>query len=102
LEDRFQLKVHQETRDVNGYASVLSKDGPKIKLNAEAICSPLCGGTNVSPSGRLTSRKVPMSRFANLLTEIVGRPVVDATGLAGEFDIDLDWARPLGSLEGRA
>jgi uncharacterized protein (TIGR03435 family) len=101
LEERFQLRVHQETRDVNGYTLVLSKGGPKIKLNSDAICPPPCGGTNVSASGKLTSRKVPMSRFANRLTEIVGRPVVDATGLAGEFDIDLDWAPAPAEFGGR-
>jgi uncharacterized protein (TIGR03435 family) len=101
LEDRFQLKVHQEARDINGYVLVLSKDGPKIKLNSDAICAPPCGGTSVSASGKLTSRKVPLSRFANRLTEIVGRPVVDATGLAGEFDIDLDWAPVTGEFGGR-
>jgi uncharacterized protein (TIGR03435 family) len=32
LEDRFQLKLHRETKESPVYALVIGKDGPKIKL----------------------------------------------------------------------
>ncbi len=33
-----------------------------------------------------------MLRFAEFLTDEAGRPVVDKTGLAGSYDLTLDWA----------
>jgi uncharacterized protein (TIGR03435 family) len=101
LVDRFQLKFHRETQDVNGYALTQARDGAKIRTNTETTCLPPCGGTNVSAGGKLTARKVPMSRFVNRLAQIVGRPVVDSTGLTGEFDMDLDWAPDGGQFGGQ-
>ena len=35
------------------------------------------------------------ARLANLLETAAGRPVVDQTRLAGEFDVDLTWSPDL-------
>ena len=101
LADRFQLRLHQEMQELDGYALTQAKDGPKLKRNSETTCLPPCGGTNVSAAGKLTARKVPMSRFVNRLAQIVGRPVVDSTGLDGDFDMDLEWAPESGQFGGR-
>lgn len=37
-----------------------------------------------------------MAAFAKVLSEEVGRPVVEATGLSGEFDLDLAYTPDLG------
>ena len=34
---------------------------------------------------------MPMSEFAGLLGQVLGRPVIDATHLSGGFDIKLIW-----------
>jgi len=39
----------------------------------------------------LAARATTMARFAVNLSAVVDRMVVDKTGLAGSFDIDLEW-----------
>jgi uncharacterized protein (TIGR03435 family) len=48
-------------------------------------------GIRMAP-GRITGRDVPMQLLANTLAAVLERGVVDDTGLAGRFDIDLEWA----------
>ena len=40
-------------------------------------------------SGMVSSRGAPLVSFVGRLIELLGRPVIDATGLSGEFDVDL-------------
>jgi uncharacterized protein (TIGR03435 family) len=42
---------------------------------------------------------MPLSRLADMLSSRVERPVQDRTGLAGNFDLDLQW-RPEPGKEG--
>lgn len=55
-------------------------------------------GTMMFP-GATSARSLTMAAFANLLSFGVGRPVVDQTGLAGEFDIDLSYSPDLGTAD---
>jgi uncharacterized protein (TIGR03435 family) len=105
LADRFLLKVHRETREVPVYALTVGNRGAKLKEAVDSNCvappsgppsgppprTGYCGGSLVS-RGRLTSRKVSMQKFAATLSEIMGRPALDMTELAGVFDIDLQWS----------
>lgn len=112
LADRFNLKVHTETRDQPVYALTLSK-GPRPKPSATApnesatiVLSP--GGTSLTPEtlrhGILVVRKgtalemvvkaMTIDAFVHALAtcpELEGRSVLDQTGLAGAFDFTLDW-----------
>jgi uncharacterized protein (TIGR03435 family) len=40
-------------------------------------------------SGMVSSRRAPFVSLVGRLIELLGRPVIDATGLSGEFDVDL-------------
>jgi uncharacterized protein (TIGR03435 family) len=40
-------------------------------------------------TGTVSSRAAPIASLAQRLTQVLARPVIDATGLSGEFDIDL-------------
>jgi uncharacterized protein (TIGR03435 family) len=53
--------------------------------------------SQLSPGGsRLTAGGTPISGITTLLADMVGRPVVDETGLKQSFDIELEFsARPL-------
>lgn len=88
LAERFQLKIHRETRDLTIYSLVVGKNGPKLQASTDASAS----GMSMGP-GQLTGRKVAMKMFASMLEQQLGRVVVDNTGIPGEFDIRLEWAK---------
>jgi uncharacterized protein (TIGR03435 family) len=56
---------------------------------AKRPCDAACG---MRPGpGILAARGVPMPRLAEFLSQVTGRFVIDATGLAGTFDLELRW-----------
>jgi len=118
LAQRFSLKVHRETREMDIYALVVAKDGvtgPKLQ-RVEVDCEtkklldgsgpglfppdarPACGinlrtvrmvaGPSITTSARAA---VTMEQLAIGLGGGVGRPVVDRTGLNGTFDAELTY-----------
>jgi uncharacterized protein (TIGR03435 family) len=98
LRDRFQLQTHQETRDIAVLLLAPDKDGPKLK-DAAPGSGDGQGGAQVAMSAsetggeRLEIHSGAMSTLANTLTGLLGRPVVDQTGLAGRYDFTLDFSR---------
>ena len=54
----------------------------------ETIAGPPCGASPYP--GRLMARGIGMADLAALLTLWVDRPVVDRTGLTGQFDVDVE------------
>ncbi len=87
LADRFKLKSHSETKEQPVYALVAGKNGPRLQ-KAESS-SGLGGG---SGRGRAhVSGKFSMPRFADYLSDRLGRPVLDQTKLDGAYAITLDW-----------
>jgi uncharacterized protein (TIGR03435 family) len=110
LEDRFQLKVHRESKEVPVYALLAGKNGPKLPEAKEGGCtainanSPLppppapgqfpptpCGGFFMGPN-HLEGGKIGMEQFVGALSNLLGRPVIDKTGFKGTFDVKLDFS----------
>jgi len=93
LVDRFGLKVRVEPRTAAVYALVVIKRdrslGPSLKPTAIA-CTGRCGIGG--GSGRYQLSGASMALLAGSLSELVGRPVVDRTGLTGTFDGTLEWS----------
>jgi uncharacterized protein (TIGR03435 family) len=90
LADRFQLKLHPETKERPVYALVVAKNGPKLKESApdKDFSTTVAGGR----AAQLTMTKATMEQLAiQLSTGGLDRPVVDKTGLAGQYDITLNW-----------
>ncbi len=93
LADRFQLKVHMETKVLPTYALVVGKNGPKLKEStADEYRQTGSGGRNA----RMTFTKATMEQLAGNLYYSVGRPVLDKTGLRGSYDFTLDWTPDYG------
>jgi uncharacterized protein (TIGR03435 family) len=87
LADRFQLKAHQETRQLPVYALVVAKNGPKFKPSE-------INGTTIDP-GRthlhIAGSDDTISILARELAQMLGRVVLNQTGLSGRYDLSLRW-----------
>jgi len=106
LANRFQLKYHNEKRDYPVYALVLAKGPLKLKevppdeagkapepINVTAggsvagISVNLGRGSSYSLApGRFEAKKLSMAVFAGNLERFADRPIIDMTGLTGEYD----------------
>jgi bla regulator protein BlaR1 len=118
LEERFGLKYHHETRELPMYSLVIAKGGPKLKVSTSPAPSapgaPGDSGGPAAPDGPVQasglSRERPggpgmmrmspggieaqgggMQYLAHALSALVGRSVVDKTGLTGNYDFSLTW-----------
>jgi uncharacterized protein (TIGR03435 family) len=92
LEERFQMKIRREKREMPVWALVVDKSGPKLtEHDAADLDHPPFGP---GPNGRGTSgRNVNMNYFAFFLSRLLDRNVVDRTGLAKNYDLTLDFVR---------
>jgi uncharacterized protein (TIGR03435 family) len=87
LADRCKLKVHHETRDLPVYDLVIAKGGLKMK---EAPADEN-DAESMGP-GKLSARALSMDSLVFGFSGMVGRIIVDKTGLAGKkFDFELKW-----------
>jgi uncharacterized protein (TIGR03435 family) len=91
LAERFQLAVHRGTKPGAVFSLVLAKNGPKFRQHSG---SGQAGISLSSDSGMaaITGTKITMARLAEYLSNQAGRPVIDDTGLKGEYDFRVEWA----------
>ena len=87
LEDRYQIKIHHEKRDLAAYVLTVGKTGQKLTPTQSKGNLP---GFGASPgTGGLTLHLVngTMNDFTSFLQMLVlDKPVVDQTGITGRFD----------------
>jgi len=125
LTQRFSLEVHREQRDRPIYALMISarngRPGDLLRPAAAECAAPTppkgmsagpppstvampvpLGVTGKPPrcpsiflAGHFSGRAVPMDVLADELAEVARRPVVNRTGLEGEFDLDLRYTAEL-------
>jgi uncharacterized protein (TIGR03435 family) len=99
LEERFKLKVHRETKVLPMYDLVVAKGGPKMKEVAAADLAanakdPDRGkhpGMMTMGPGMFKGQALPAQAIANEIAFVLEHTVVDKTGLAGKYDLDLKW-----------
>jgi uncharacterized protein (TIGR03435 family) len=100
LADRFQMKVHRETKELPVYDLVIDKNGPKFKESAPGA-DPLAHFAAQGPNYVATMPKETIGDLANtLLRPVSGRPVLDKTGLQGTYDIKLTYGINRGAEPG--
>jgi uncharacterized protein (TIGR03435 family) len=85
LEERFQLKLHHETKELPVYELVIGKSGSKLH---EVNSAGLGVGTGV---GRLNGKGADMATLAQVLSDQMDRLVLDRTELAGFYEFTLSW-----------
>jgi len=89
LAERFGLSFHTEQRELTAYVITVGKNGPKLTKNESGGNLPGFGGRG---PGAFGVRNSTMAEFAGFLQQnILERPVVDKTGLAGKFDFTLEF-----------
>jgi uncharacterized protein (TIGR03435 family) len=96
LADRFHLTIHRETKQVSGYELVLGKGGAKVSASTDTNGTGLGSRIEKKPDGTVSqhfgARKLSMTYVALMFGVLTRRPVVDRTGLTGEFTFDLEFA----------
>jgi len=97
LADRFQLMVHRETKESAVYALVVAKGGTKLKENTDPSGRPGIMGRR---RGEFTGTAAPMQLLTQMLSNQLGRPVIDKTGLTGKYDFQLQWTPDPGQNPG--
>lgn len=88
LEDRFQLKLRSETKELPVYALNVVRSGPLLKASPEQKAP---NGLKIL-FGDITATSVPLSQFIAALSAQLDRPVLDKTNLPGFFDFHLKWS----------
>jgi len=117
LADRFKLKLHKGSKEAAIYELVVAKGGLKLQEAAPTAAVPAEGGGGAysgaprgkdgllkTPQGqvgiqarangrmRMQGDAVTMDRLTEVLGMVVGRPVVDKTGLMGTYAVMLDFS----------
>lgn len=98
LEDRFQVRVHRETREIKGWNLVIGKSGSKLKpatpdsviaVEGKAIPAGRSVIAGFNDGAHVMGKGVTMEQLANSLSGRTGGPVHDRTGLTGTFDFNV-------------
>ena len=96
LEDRFQLKVHREQREMEAYDLVVAKGGPKLAAAPPRDYKPGYGFGSSSSWGEfrkdgkhLVGKSASVEEMVVVLTRQMRAPVRDRTGITGTWDFDV-------------
>jgi uncharacterized protein (TIGR03435 family) len=90
LEDRFRLTHHRETREEQVYTLAIAKGGTKLVEPTDAEVKDPKRGIMPGPGG-VRGVAAPISNLTGLLSQQLGRTVIDRTGLTGKYDFELKW-----------
>ena len=102
LEERFSLKFHHELRQVPVYEMAPGKHGIKLQPAGDPAHQQLLevatlgrGATAYIGTGRFFATAIAPEWLAIYLKSLadLDRPVVNKTGLTGEYRIDMHWER---------
>ena len=92
LADRFGLRLHHETRQVDGFALIVAPRGSRL------TASQSFAGSIVTGVGTMTTAGAAVDRLAQALTFRLGRTVINDTGLTGVYAFNLRWTPGDGEL----
>lgn len=79
LADRFKLTTHRTTKEFGVYALVVAKDGMKLTPRPK----------DYDPAAKNAVRPMTLDAYADMVSRAVDLPVVDMTGLQGEYLMSL-------------
>jgi uncharacterized protein (TIGR03435 family) len=93
MAERFKLIAHIEKRERPIYALVIAKEGLRLSAPAPTASRPGITSGRDRREGHLTGVNAALSMLEDVLTQEVGRPVQDQTGLKGRYDFKMKWSR---------
>jgi uncharacterized protein (TIGR03435 family) len=85
LADRFGLRLHRSKEQRPVYVLTVNKGGPKFKASEATVTNLQVGPNSIFLQGGT------IDRLTGVLATALGRPVVDRTGLAGNYDLTVQW-----------
>ena len=101
LADRFDLKLHRETRELPEYLVTIAKGGPKlspaseqpmeVRIEGKHLSQPksTCGGTAWREGDHITCHAATIEQILAAAGAELKAPVADRTGLTGTYDVDV-------------
>jgi uncharacterized protein (TIGR03435 family) len=102
LGERFALATHRETRQLPVYRLAVARSDRKLGsrlVKSDLDCAlALARGQVPDPctrragTGSILATAIPFKDFVRMLQSSVDRAITDDTGLAGSYDLGLDWA----------
>ena len=109
LEEYFHLKIHQQTGEGPVFFLTVARGGPKLHSFVAGSCTPPdTSPSNPLPPGQsyckdimsgasspasIEAQGTTLDDFSSMLFAILGRPVFNKTGIAGQFDIRIEFSR---------
>ncbi|HTA44199.1 MAG TPA: M56 family metallopeptidase [Bryobacteraceae bacterium] len=91
LQERFKLALHRETRTEQVYELVVAKGGPKLIKSAGPGADSRTGIWNTDRPGEVAGYDVAVANLVALVSQRLGAPVVDKTGLSAKYDFKLSF-----------
>ena len=100
LADRFKLTLHREIKELPVYVLVIAENGPKLQESKPDDTYPkgIKGSDGrghpdmmLTGPGWLTGQGLPMAGLVGLLSQQLGRIVLDKTRLMGNYDFTMRW-----------
>jgi uncharacterized protein (TIGR03435 family) len=108
LEEYFHLKIHQQMAEGPVFFLRVANGGPKLRPFVEGSCTPHdASAPNPLPPGQnycknnmsgsspasIEAQGATLEDFSTMLFAILGRPVTNKTGIAGRFDMRIEFSR---------
>lgn len=89
LEERFGLRVRHEAKDAAVLVLVTARGGSKLQPPKDPAAPAVF---RIFQRRQVTSQNAPLEQLTEVLTWVMGKPVVDRTALTGAFDYKLEWS----------
>ena len=97
LADRFQLRMHRESREMPVYNLLVGSGGPKIRPSNSTDPRKMEGEGSFGSQVRIRYTNFSIADFIAEIMSQFDRPLLDKTGLTGGFDFTLEYrAQPPG------
>ena len=100
LESCFHMNSHYQARELPAYALIIAKNGVKLTevtpaIGPNGLKDP--GGIRRVGRAEIVAEGAPIANLLDVLAQQLGRPVVDQTGLKGNYNFTLQWTPDSGS-----